>query len=127
MNKKMKRRVLILSGIILAIILYLAFYHKTYSIKVENKEIYEIKIQTPGAFGFGIDTKIITNPDEIKRYLEQVQTLRFTHPKIATGKGWVTAVDIKYRGKSGKKRMIRYTLLEDKIEIGSFQYDIISQ
>ena len=124
---KSKRRVLILSGILLAIIIYLIFYNKTYSIKVEDKEVCEIKIQTPGAFGFGKDTTTITNPDEIKLYLDQVQSLRFTHPKIDTGKGWVTAVDIKYRSESGKARMIRYTTLEDKIEIGSFQYDIISQ
>ncbi len=126
-NMKSKRRVLILSGILLAIILYLIFYNKTYSIKIEDKEVYEIKIQTPGAFGFGLNTKTITKPDEITLYLDQVLKLRFTHPKIDTGKGWITAVDIKYRSETGKERMISYTILEDKIEIGSFQYDIISQ
>ncbi len=127
MNQKWLRRIIILSGVLLVILLYLIFYYKTYSIRLEDREVYELMIQSPPASGLGLDTKIITNPDEINTYLEQVNKLRFTHPRIDTGKGWVTRVDIKYISKSGHKRVISYTILGEKLRYGSFTYDIRTQ
>jgi hypothetical protein len=122
---KHKKGVLFLLFMIISITIYLILYNRTYRITVKADNVYEIRIQT--AQGFGLDTKTITNAEEIKDFMGEVHKIRFTHPKFDTGKGWVTAVRIKSRNKSGSDNVYSYTILGDKLKIGSIQYKIISQ
>jgi hypothetical protein len=107
------------------VIIYLILINKTYHIKVNIDNIYEIQVKTSDADG--LHSKTITNVDEIKVYMEDALNMKFTHPKFNTGKGWVTSVDIKMRKKNGREWIYRYTLLDDRINIGSIQYKITSQ
>lgn len=122
---KSKKVILSLLFVIVIITIYLILYNKTYHIKVNTNNIYEIQVQTSDAYG--LNSKTITDDDEIKAYMDKALNMKFTHPQFHTGKGWVTAVDIKMRKKSGEEWTYRYTVLDDRINIGSFQYKIISQ
>lgn len=123
----MKSRKGIFSLLLVSIIIiaYIVLYNKTYCIKVKTDDVYKIGIQTSDTYG--LVTKTITNKDEIKEFMEKVRNMKFTHPKFNTGKGWVTAVDIYIKDKSGNKKIYQYTILENWINIGAYQYKIISQ
>jgi hypothetical protein len=122
---KSKKYIFSLLLVLILIIIYLVLYNKTYHIKINTDNIYEIQVQTSDAYG--LNTKSMTNADEINVYMEKVKNMKFTHPKFYTGKGWVTAVDIKTKKKNGTEWTYQYTITEDRINIGSFQYEIISQ
>ena len=111
--------------VIIIITMLLILYNKTYHIKVKIDDIYEIQVKTSDTDG--LNSKIITNVDEIKEYMGKAQNIKFTHPHLNTGKGWVTLVDIKIKRKNGTEGTYRYTVLDDRINIGPFQYEIISQ
>lgn len=122
---KSKKVIISLLFVLVIIIIYLILYNKTYYIKVNIDDIYEIQVKTLDAYG--LNSKTITNIDEIKEYIGKAQSMKYTHPKFNTGKGWVTSVDIKIKRKNGTEWTYRYTVLDDRINIGSFQYKIISQ
>lgn len=122
---KSKKVILSLLFVLAIIAVYLILYNKTYCIKINTDNVYEIQIKTSDANG--INAKTITDGDEIKAYMDKVHNVKFTHPKFNTGKGWVTSVDIKIMKKNGTKWTYRYTILEDRMNIGSLQYKIISQ
>ncbi|WFR54914.1 hypothetical protein QA584_14945 [Anaerocolumna sp. AGMB13025] len=122
---KSKKVILSLLFVLVMVIIYLILYNKTYHIKVNTDNIYEIQVKTSDADG--LNTKTITNVDEIKDYMDDALNMKFTHPKFNTGKGWVTSVDIKMRKKDGSEWIYGYTLFDDRINIGSIQYKIISQ
>lgn len=100
-------------------------YNKTYCIHVNTNNVYEIKIQTSDTYG--LKTKIITDVKDIKGYMNKVRKFRFTHPRFHTGKGFITAVAIKMKDKRGNQNLYQYTILNDRISIGAFQYKIISE
>ncbi|MGB8454888.1 MAG: hypothetical protein WCD89_21480 [Anaerocolumna sp.] len=122
---KSKKVILSLLFVLVIITIYLILYNKTYHIKVDTDNIYEIQVKTSDAYG--LDSKTITNDDEIIAYMDKALNMKFTHPQFNTGKGWVTLVDIKMKKKNGTEWTYRYTVLDDCINIGSFQYKIISQ
>jgi hypothetical protein len=101
------------------IIIYLALYYKVYRIKINANEVYEIDIRT------GLDTKIITVPQEIKEYLDKVLAMKYTHPRILTGKGWTSAVCLKLRSDNGNERKFEYIIANNMIQFGSIEYKII--
>lgn len=122
---KHKKVIFFLLLVLILLIIYITLYNKTYSITVNSDNVYEIEIQTLATFG--LKEKTITDVNQIEAFLDEARNIKFTHPKINMGKGWVTAVDIKIKDKEGNENLYRYTILYDKISIGSFQYEIISK
>lgn len=120
--KNKKVIILILFIVILAII-YIVLYYKTYHINVEANNVYEIQINTLDPY----HEKVLTDVEEINKYLKTVQKLQFTHPTFFTGKGWETDVTIKIRNRNGTNTKYRYALINNSIQIGSFCFKLISQ
>lgn len=123
---KSKKIILTILFVLSIVMIYFVLYNKIYQIKVNTDKIYEIEVKTSD--DNGLISRTITKADEIKGYMEEnALKLKFTHPKFNTGKGWVRSVNIKIRKTDGGEWIYRYTVLDDRITIGLFQYKIISQ
>lgn len=120
---KIKKVIVLILFIIILAIIYIVLYNKTYHINVEANNVYEIQIKTLDPY----QEKILTDVEEIKKYLEAVQKLQFTHPTIFTGKGWETDVTIKSRNSIGANTSYRYSIINNYIQKGSFRYKLILQ
>lgn len=124
---KNKKTIIFFCILIFLVAICIVFYNKSCYIKVRSNDVYEIQIQALNNDGYGLKTEVLKNDDEIKEFLKDIQKLKFTHPKYNSGKGWKTAVTIKMKDKDNINTEYKYTLLDDYINIGLFQYKIISR
>lgn len=121
--KKIKKLIIAVAFLLVIVVVYIILYNKTYHIRVDIDEVYMVQIQTNDSNG--INTSIITDPNEIKAYVEEAKKIRFTHPKFFPGKGWTTMVDIKMKSKSGSEKTYRYTISDTNIVIGQLKFDLL--